>query len=648
MTLALLETPVQYDDPQQVKGPSVGEIVTRLGIRKSEHGVTQEIARIISQTYGGNLAIPLTEADKREPLSTANFLVQGIDQHAFRISRTRAEITVPSTDPGKPRADDLARLKRRVFYGMWSVNDMLSIDEKRARWLVAYTKAPVLLRPDMEKRSKTCGGVKWEPRTPLETYSSIPLDSLDIEPEDCIFTYMRTFKWVTDRYPDAARQINVSRMDTEKVKPEDLVDIIEYVDDEVRVLIAAGRGRPNGVVHEAEYGVNGAVIYNIGLNSPNHWAVELIRITNRAGVCPVVIPTRISLDEAKGQFDDALGIFQLLAKMQAMNVNAIAKGIWPDTWMIHAPGKTGRIVKMADGLLGKIGEVADGDLKAFTEQPNPQVMNMLNYLERAIRQNGAMPAEFGGESPTNVRTDKRGLTVDGAQVDYYIAAHQTALERSKKAELERAMAIDLAYFGGPKKKSIFSMWPGVKGRSDYRPRDLFKDDRTVMVSYNYVGLDANGMTVRQGQLLGMGAMSVQTIMEQSPDVIEDAEMERGRVNADQVDKVIWAQMQQPGAITLPDAATLKQLVRGGMEIEDALIKVQAAAQARQASSGAPGTPEGPVQPGSPEAQPGLAPPGAGQEQPTIAPVKPSLKDFQGVLRELSSFKSAGAPQAGTL
>lgn len=633
------------DTAAEVGGPEVNQIMAWLAQRKSERGLAFEMMRIISQTYAGHDVIPLREQDRNEPLSAANFLVQGIDQHAWRISRTRAEITYPSTNPGRTRADDLARLKRRVSYGWWDANDMGTIDEKRARHLIAYTRAPVMLRPDMNPKNRTYNSVRWDVRSPLETFSSIPDDSLDIDPDDCIFAYTRSFSWLTQHYPDKAREISTSRADGDKLRKDDPVDIVEYVDDKVRVLVCSGRGQSAGMVQEAEYGVNGAVIYNLGQQQgPNHWAVELTRVANRAGVCPVVIPVRVSLDEAKGQFDDALGIFQLLARVQALNVNAIAKGIYPDTWLVHAPNKTGRIVKMADGLLGKIGEVADGDLKTFVEQPNPQVMGMLNYLERAIRQNALMPAEFQGESPTNVRTDKRGLTVEGATVDYIIAAHQTALERSKRAEIHVAQAIDLAYFR-TKKKSIYVDWggPGIKGRADYRPVDLWTDDRTVVVSYNYLGMDANAATVRQGQLLGMKALSIQTIMEQSPDVIADPEMERGRVAADQTDAIIWGQLAQPGAITIPDAAELKRLVRGGMEVEDAIAQIQAAAQARQASSGPAGTPEGPVAPGSPAAQPGIAPPGAGQEQPTVnAPVSASLDNFRGSLQELAKFRQASS------
>lgn len=622
-------------------GPPTQQIIAMLGQRKADMGHAHEVTRIMAQAYDSEIAVASPELDKTEPLSVANLLCQGIDQYGLRVATTQPEVSYFSTRPGQAKADNAARLKRRVTLGWWDVNNMPAVDEKRARQLVAYARAPVMLRPSYKLRQPV-----WETRTALETYPSTPLDSLDIHPHDAIFCYLRSFGWLQAHYPAEAVQIGASRKQGEKLRPDDVIEIIEYVDDEARVLIAAGQGQPNGAIHEAEYGLQGAVIYNLGLDSPNHWAVELLRVRNRAGISPVVIPSRISLNSSKGQFDDALGIFGLLAKMQAMNVNAIAKGIWPDLWLLHEPNQTGRVLKVANGIAGQIGEITGGKLQPITEQPSPQVMNMLNYLERAIRLDASMPAEFGGESPSNVRTDRRGLTVEGATVDFFIAAYQSAMARSKKKEIEIAQAIDMAYFKNTR-KSFFVDWPGAKGRVDYRPRETWGDGaRDVSVSYAYLGMDVNAATVRQGQLVGMGAMSLDTVRRQSPDVIQDPEQERGRVWGDQLDKVIMAQMSQPGALSIPDAATVKRLVIGGAEIEDAIDQVQKAAQVRQASSGPPGSPEGAVAPGSPDAQPGLAQPGQGQEQPTIPQEPAGLDNYRGILQELGKFRGAATAAGG--
>lgn len=619
-------------------GPDTPSVLQLLSQRKAETGLAHEAARIISQTYGGHIAIANPEIDKTEPLSVANLLCQGIDQYALRICSVTPEVTYWPTKPGQPKAEQAARTKRRATYGWWEVNDMPAVDEKRARWLVAYATAPVLIRPDRATRQP-----RWEPRTSLETYPSTPRDSLDIHPDDCVFAYLRTFDWLARDYPAVAAQVAASRLASDKPRPEDSIEIVEYVDDQVRVLIAVGQGRPSGIIHEAEYGVNGAVIYNLSEQpGPNHWAVELQRLPNRAGICPVVIPRRMALDGQKGQFDDAIGIFQLLAKIQAMNVNAIAKSVWPEMWMIARPNEVARVVKPADGLRGKVGHIEGAAVQVISEQPSPQVMNMLNYLERAIRLDSLMPSEFGGESPTNVRTDRRGLTVESATVDYMLAAYQRAMARSKKIEIQIAQQIDLAYFGNTK-KSFFVDWHGDKGRLDYTPKLLWDDGaRDVRVNYAFLGMDANAATVRQGQLVGMGALSLHTVRALNPDWIEDPEQERGRVWGDQIDKAVLAQMMAPGAITVPDLAAIKLLVIAGTPIEQAINQVHEQAQARQASSGPPGTPEGPVPPGSPQAQPGLAQPGQGQEQPVIGPLNADLTNYRHVLQELGNFRSAAS------
>ena len=95
-----------------------------------------------------------------------------------------------------------------------------------------------------------------------------------------------------------------------------------------------------------------------------------------------------------------------------------------------------------------------------------------------------------------------------------------------------------------------------------------------------------------------------------------------------------------GQITLPDAAYVQKLITSdGMSLVEAIEKAQERAQKRQASAGAPGTPEGPVQPGAPEAQPGLAagsPAEAGAVQPTVAPPGQSQVDLSGLLRALAT------------
>ena len=60
--------------------------------------------------------------------------------------------------------------------------------------------------------------------------------------------------------------------------------------------------------------------------------VELERVPNPLGQTPVVCAQRISLDGAQGQFDGILGMYQMQARLMALEVIAVQKGVFPDTW----------------------------------------------------------------------------------------------------------------------------------------------------------------------------------------------------------------------------------------------------------------------------------------------------------------------------
>ena len=150
-------------------------------------------------------------------------------------------------------------------------------------------------------------------------------------------------------------------------------------------------------------------------------------------------------------------------------------------------------------------------------------------------------------------------------------------------------------------------------RADYVPRDTFDSDQNV-VSYAYAGADPSGLIIEIGQRLGMGTLSKKTAMKLDP-IIDDFSVEHELVLAESLEAALLSSIDQQaaaGGIPPADVAAIIQMVETKhMTLADAVTKAQEAAQKRQASSGPPGTPEGPVPAGSPEAQPGLGQPGAG-------------------------------------
>jgi hypothetical protein len=231
-------------------------------------------------------------------------------------------------------------------------------------------------------------------------------------------------------------------------------------------------------------------------------------------------------------------------------------------------------------------------------------------LERAQRLTAGIPAEFGGESPTNIRTGRRGDAVLSAVVDFPVQEAQRIMARSLQEENEIAINMAKTYAGN-KGKSFYVTTKNAKGRVDYTPNVNF-DSTDNVVSYSQAGADLNNLVIGGGQRVGMGTMSKRSFMAIDP-LVEDPEFEHDSVIAEQLEEALLNSIQQQameGAIPPADLARIMDLVRNNqLELAKAVERVQKEAQERQAEQ---------VDAAAPEAQPGLAQPGMGAEARSVA------------------------------
>lgn len=218
-------------------------------------------------------------------------------------------------------------------------------------------------------------------------------------------------------------------------------------------------------------------------------------------------------------------------------------------------------------------------------------------------------------------------------IDFPIQEYQKILARSQEEELYRAGKIAKAYFGN-EPKSFYVSYNKTKKTVDYVPNRHFETDE-VQVQYANAGADVNGTTIAIGQLIGLELMSKKEARKLHP-LIDNPEASGDEFLAEQLETSILTEMLQPGSMSVVDKARVAELVRTNeMELPEAIVKVQQEAQTRQATSGPPGTPEGPVDPGSPEAQPGIVPPGLGAEAgATVPEATPSVQNLAGLLSSL--------------
>ena len=566
----------------------VEEIVALYKERYDASGPVLQQMRQVRNLANGDIIVPLNELDKNTKSSVANLLVQGLDQMSMRIASTMPNPYFPPLKEGNDRSMKLARDRKRAMLSIWDHNRLNQKMRRRARHLIGYSSAPVFIKPNFKTRTP-----EWHLRNPLDTFAA-PLTDLDNPvPENCIFTYTRTYGWLSANYGNRINGI-LKVADSSYDTP---FTILEYVCDDEIVLIALGSDKQRD--------------YNTGLPYPGASAVELSRVPNRTGLPLVVIPQRITLDRAHGQFDGVLGMYYTRARLQALTEIAIERGIFPDEYLVARPGENPEILQVADGKTGQLGVVKGGDIQQLQTNPGYKTDVALDRLERQERLEGAIPAEFGGESGTNIRTGRRGDSVLSATIDFRVQEAQDIFANAIIEEDKIAIAVEKTYWGNAP-KSFFI--PGLKGGvTDYTPNKLWETDFHY-VAYSASGSDVNSLIVGLGQRLGTGLMSKESAREADP-LIADPELERDRIVAEGIESAllssIQAQAADPNGPYQPDdlAFIAEQVQSNKMSLAEAIQAAQKRAQERQAT---------PAPAGAPETMPGLAQPGMGAEQPAQA------------------------------
>lgn len=585
---------------------SAGEIVALWKERRQSRSVIIERMRQVRDHYNADIAIALPELDENEKAAVANLVQLGLDQTAMRISSLMPDVRYPAVRPGIKSSEQRAMDRRRANLGWWQASKVDLLMDRRARHYVGYACAPVAVVPDFQ-RGIPC----WQLRDPLSAYPGAATNPDDPAVGDCVFSSSRSWAWLERYYPEQSARLR-RRFDT---GPDDVFVVLDYMDAEWMAMIVVGRGE------------DGHFVPDVDVVGRSGW--EVLEVAeNKAGQCLAVVPGRVTLDRVQGQLDGVLGMYQAQAKLLALETIAVQKGVFPDDYLVARPNETPQIVQIADGRRGVVGIVKGGDFRQLPLNPGYQTMPTINYYERAQRISGGIPAEYGGESATNVRTGRRGDAILSATVDHTIAAGHKMFAASLEHENRVAVAVAKGWFG-KQPKSFYVEWGKVKGRVEYTPESTFETDDNV-VSYASPGADRGSLTVEVGQLLGTGVMSTQTAREMHP-LIDDPEQEHDRMVVEALERAALAGMQQQaqaGSLPFEDLVyILEQVKLDKADLVEAVNKAQRRAQERQAVV---------VPPGTVEAEPGLSVAGMGSEATAAVPGPPAdlsrLSELLGSLR----------------
>lgn len=586
---------------------STGEIVELYNERVKRNGAPQQVMREVAALYDGDIIVPLPELDDDERPAVANIARQGIDQTAQRIASVFPETDTFPVSSSKAELER-ARTRKRAFYGF---HEQAKTQRKLrfwARYLIGYAQAPVRIRPDF------AGERPWlDVRSPLGTYANPSGDPTEIIPSDCIFATRQTLGWLMQRFPEEYAKLRHHKTDTASTA----IDVIEYLDADQIVLIAARRTQEEGNFYD---NFNEALSRDHLHLAADH--VQLTRVPNRTGKPLVAVPGQISLSQQKSTYHQITGMYQRAAQLDALAFLATRQGILGETWLVANPSETPEILQPANPFEGEAGVVKGGSLQHRNVPVQFQERTAVGDLERAQRLTAGLPAELGGEAATNVRTGRRGDQLLSAVLDFPMAeAHEIAQETLEWAN-DAMACVDLEYFPRSK-KSFFVAFQGEKGKLDYEPGKLWRgpDGKPATgskVSYFAAGLDANDRIIALGQRKGMGTMSDETLMRHDP-LVDDVQGELAKIRGDQLDQVVLARAQEllanpQSMFSMKDMTALKRRVADGESIDVAMDAVMTAIEQRQqeqaqqqaaqqnALAGIPGqTPEA-------EIPPGIAPP----------------------------------------
>lgn len=609
---------------------SVDEILALYKQRVSFYGPMHSKMRLIQSIYNGTAQIPLPDMERSEMPSVPNLLAAGVDQMAGRIASVTPSVIFAEKNSNRAEKRRVG-MASRVVTGWWQEDRLMMKMKQRARHLIAYGMSPCVIRWDNEDLRPT-----WHVRHPLETFPSTDLIPGSVQPTDCIFAYRRSVAWLRSMgYGQQVAQVT-GKWDM----PNDAsMLLIEYVDEygTQLVLTSYSEGNDISTMWESTGRMRGVIL--------EHVMVEGLEM-------PCTVPMRITLDGAAGQFDNMIGMYFMQARLMALETIAVEKGIFPDTYIVSRPGEIGRIIDGPhDGRTGLINVIAGGDIR--TEQPQPGYLTnpTIDRLERNQRVTSGIPAEFGGESPSNIRTGRRGDAVLSAVIDFPVAEAQETFAFTLEEENE--IAIDMAKrFAGDKTTTIYVGTGNATRAVTYSPNQVFPDNEHV-VSYPAAGTDVNSLLIGLGQRIGLGIMSKETAATLDP-FIDNPEVEHDRIIAEGLEQALVASIQQQAAggqippLVLAKVMTLVKSDR--LEIAEALQKVtdEAAEEAQKAQEEAaanmPMSPEQAMAGSTMGAM--MGPEAAAQMQSPIPGAGQGMEDLGSLLGALRRPAMTVAPMRG--
>lgn len=587
----------------------------------------------VRDRYNGDVVVPLPDVDgePQMPMVAGQLISDGIDNTAMQAASQRPSIFCPAVDGTLSKSRKQAEQRKRALYAAWHYSALWDVALYRSfRHLCGYgTCAFVVLNDDINHRARI------EVRDPLTAYPELRSPEDLRNPSNCGFVFGRSKEWLLANYPEAGEYF----LNAPGHNWDTLWDVVEWYDEAHVVIGILGPRLP-------AYGP-------VDSRTVGYYGYELRRWTNKAGMCPVVAPRRVTMDRVQGQLTKLIPAVDLLQRLTALDVVAAERAIFPDMVAIGRGPMPPQLISgpWKDGRSGQINLLTEGEVKLLQAAPGPLTQPVLDRMEQHIRSSGGISPFYGGQTTGSLRTGKAIDTLGSFSIDPRVEELQKIMARALTSLNEGIAAVEKGYY--PRRTITgFTGFATDEAMISYKPSDVYdvpadgkNPTATSVVDYAMPGANVSEITVEVGQLVGAGMMSKATGMQIHP-YIADAKSEMAKIVAEAIEQAViggFVQQTGSGSVPLIDAVRVLKEIQGGDDIVEAIEAAQAAAQKRQAAQAPP--PEAP-ETGAPGAQPGLSMPGMGAEQqppaPQIPPPNQNLQDLHGLLKALGS----GRPTVG--
>lgn len=553
------------------------QIVELLDQRTKFGRTRQAVMNEMASLYHGRITVPLPELDKEEKPAVANLVMQAIEQMAQRISSVQPAARTFARPSQGTNGRNAARKRKLGFMHFDASNGGARLASIEGRWLSAYSTAPSIVLPDfVGSRRGALNGPRWILADPRGFYPAIDAsDPTNPVKDDAIFHTVHTVDWMRRNYPN-----HVGAIADHNSEATEQVDWIVYVDHEQITTLASRPLQSRRWGHDR---------YNEPVGGERR-TVLIDRMMNLTGHPLVVAPGGLSLThEPMGRYDQVVGMYQRMSEIDALSRIALRKSIFSDAWVISNPGERARVERAPVPLEGEPGLISGGRIEFRNIDPQFAARVGIGDIERALRLTGRIPAEFGGELPTNARTARQGGRLMSNVIDFDLAEMQRILEEGYEWRYKISAMVDHSFFGGFT-KTIEVDTGASQHELTYDPAKLWTTVG-VKVKYALGGSDAEGSVIGAGQRMGMGTLSKETFMEVDP-MVNDVELEKDRITSEAVQAAFLARVQneanQPegqSPWTATDYAEFGRLVETDeLGLYDAYSKVNELAKQRKADA----------------------------------------------------------------